>query len=430
MQKLTIWFLLCTITLLVACTPSSEIEPSNADLPPFPVHLVEKVNLMAGPPLEDRQLAYCIHESGPSDPAHHWDVKIGNPLTSSGFYVNKLVPQATTTDIGCIGQPAGAGTGFYGLDWSPDGHHLLYNFGNDTIVKATILPDGQTATVAPLLTPPQYTFYDFAHVPTWSAQQSHVAFISQFQEGAMEVGQPLFAPSVFIVNADSSDPRFFVQENRLPGVVSSPVWSTNGERLAYVLPVPGNGIGLINIHTGSITNLDSSTLVEIPEGTIEPHGILPKDAIAWLPGDNLILFLTNSSSEVADILWLMESDGSNPVKLYEGNIKELQLSPDGSVLALIVNERSDDYTIKTLTLAETMEFQEIVNTNDWSAATNDATIIRDLAWSTDGHYLAFAGNPTDNFELFAWDKETQEIIQLTNTPSFDELAPQWRPPIQ
>ena len=60
--------------------------------------------------------------------------------------------------------------------------------------------------------------------------------------------------------------------------------------------------------------------------------------------------------------------------------------------------------------------------------TQPGTIIRDLDWTEDGRFLAFASNPTGNFDLFAWDIEAGEVIQLTETPDLDEIAPRWRPP--
>lgn len=80
--------------------------------------------------------------------------------------------------------------------------------------------------------------------------------------------------------------------------------------------------------SGALTTLNPDTIPDIPPGTKEMHGILPQDSIAWLPGDNLILFLTNSEDATEDILWVAERDGKNPIKLYEGSIEQIELSPD------------------------------------------------------------------------------------------------------
>ena len=60
-------------------------------------------------------------------------------------------------------------------------------------------------------------------------------------------------------------------------------------------------------------------------------------------------------------------------------------------------------------------------------ARGNDVILRDIAWSTDGRYLAFAGNATGDFDLFVWEVASGELTQLTDTPDRDEIAPVWRP---
>jgi Tol biopolymer transport system component len=253
-----------------------------------------------------------------------------------------------------------------------------------------------------------------------------IAFISKYQQGQPGVGSPLFSQSIFIVSEDGSNPTYFEREDRLPGLISYPAWSHDSNYLAYVLHIPENGIGIIDINSGDISRLNSETIPEIPEGTDETHGILPLKSIAWLPGDRLILFLTNGESAEKDILWAVETNGTNPIRLYEDNIQEIALSPDGRELAFIVENR-DGFSIKILEINEMVTVNTLLDTTEWNLVNYPDAQFRDLEWSPDGSSLIFAANPVGNFDLFLWNFNAQELLQVSETAGIDEIAPHWRP---
>ncbi len=419
-QKSTLYFVLLS-AFISACVANNQPEPGiESATSIFPENLVAQVNLSEGLPLVERQIAYCEFDLSLNRP--QGEIKITSPFSTSGFYVDSPIIAAINSDIGCLGPTV------YGLDWSPNGKQLLYNLGPDVMVKSDVEPNGKPINASVLLDPPQYTFYGFAHAPTWSPQGNHIAFISKFSEGHPNPGDPIFVPSLFISESDGSDPEFFVQEQTGTGIVSDPVWSHHGTRVAYILSSPANGIGILDVESGEVTQFDSRIFPEIPEGTKELHGIRPRNSVAWLPGDKIILFLTNSESEAEDILWSFEVESSNLTKMYQANIKHIALSPDGKTLALItVEESPEKYMIKTLSLTANIQSHNLVNASAWENATNKDVVIRDLSWSLDGRYLAFAANPNNNFDLFAWDTQTKELVQLTDTPQLAELSPKWRP---
>lgn len=417
---------------LSACSTVASPEPSiSSEIVRFPVQLVESVTLPQGEALEKRQLAYCqkvIQENESYLYPNRWKVIVTTVDNKQQHYVDLVYPQATTSDMGCLGfSPNSMGFSVSDLAWSPNGTQLIYGLDNAVLALADISSDGQTINVSPFLNPPQYTFYPHNRAPVWSPDGIYVAFISEFEEGVMEIGQKMFSSSVFIAEASGENPQYFVQEDRLPGIFSRPSWSRDGTRLAYSPQVPANGLNIIDLTSNEVTQLNAQTVSVIPEGTIEAHGLLPYDIIAWLPGDKLILFLTNSGSEEDDILWLMEPDGSNPIEIYRGSIQQIQLSPDGKMLALVLIEGLGRYKITVLSLAVTITQEDILQKNKWAYAGQRGVAITDLEWSPDGRFLAFAANPEENFDLFAWDVMEQQIVQLTNTPDFDELAPRWRP---
>ena len=50
-----------------------------------------------------------------------------------------------------------------------------------------------------------------------------------------------------------------------------------------------------------------------------------------------------------------------------------------------------------------------------------------FGWSPDGQRLLFYSNRTGNWDLFVMSATGENVINLTNTPDIDELAPAWRP---
>ena len=71
-----------------------------------------------------------------------------------------------------------------------------------------------------------------------------------------------------------------------------------------------------------------------------------------------------------------------------------------------------------------------MSAENWELVSSSGVIIRDLAWSEDGRYLAFASNPTGQYDLFALDMAAAAVVQLTDTADLDEIAPRWRPPLE
>lgn len=394
------------------------------------IDLIDSVALPFAQSLDTYQMAYCSYDQQERNSVYGpaWKIFVSRPLSAQAYPVTKLIPEAITTHMGCMFYPPHEqGRDVMGLEWSEGGDYLLYNLDNDIIVRARISEIGATEEVAPFLSPPKYTFYSHAHAPTWSAKSKLVAFISEFQEGPMEIGQLLFAPSVFVAEQNGENPRFFIREDRLPGIATNPSWSNNGSFLAYHLRLPFNGLGIIEIASGDVTYLNSQTVPIIPVGTDDIIGTLPNNSIAWLPGDNLILFLTRTEAIDEQILWLIESNGANPIELLRNDIKQIELFPDGKFVSLVVSPKNGLYQIWNVYLDNSGIIKAVLELANWKFANERNVIVRDLEWSLDGRYLSFSSNPNGNFDLFVFDAEENSIIQLTDTLQIDEISPKWRP---
>lgn len=122
----------------------------------------------------------------------------------------------------------------------------------------------------------------------------------------------------------------------------------------------------------------------------------------------------------------MAPDGSNLMALYQGPIKQIELSPDGKMLAVVLTD-SRQSKILILHLDQKISTETILDSASWEVSTNTTTEFKDLDWSPDGSQLAFSANPHGNYDIFLWDSQSGETSLLIGTPA-DETMPLWRPP--
>lgn len=395
------------LILIVGCYPSlSELEEIYID-EEFPVGQIAKVELPQMLSLSQAQIAFCYYDQTKDPLYRNQEMKI----ISLDTMVIYDITQSFLT--GPFGADLGCGEG---IAWSPNGNFLLLGVGGlNGLVQAEIGAEGNQISEQAFLDLPRYTYYRGPYTLAWSPNGERLAFI----------GQSSRFPSVFLASKDGTQVKQLTDSFTLPGVVSEPVWSHNSDKIAYVLPIPANGIGIIDIDRGVVTEYNQDTVSQLSAGTDRPHGILPKQSIAWLPGDNLLLFLTNSESADKDILWIMEADGSNLEQLYEGPIQQVTLSPDGKMLTMIIADGKRS-KIQILHLEQNLYIRTVLDSMDWELAKNGSVVFRDLNWSPDGSQLVFSANPNGNFDLFLWDYQSEIVTQLTNTPA-DETMPLWRP---
>jgi Tol biopolymer transport system component len=412
---------------IIACTPTQGESMQTAT---FPHNLVEEVALPNRNELGQEQIAFCYSDG--SLPSAHQRAKV-KLMTLDGSVEHELEQTLWTStygvDVGCFGRLAtditewprdfGRGDGLQGMSWSPDGTELLLGVpASNGFVRMGISPEGAKVSEQEFFQLPRYTYYSNPNLPVWSPDGTWVAFITS---------QTTFR-SLHIVSADGTVVKPLSKSETLPGVTVQPAWSHDSSRLAYALPIPDNGIGIVDLNTGQTLEINQDTHVEIPPGTMEVYVPSVKASLAWLPGDRLILFLTNAHTPYQNILWAVEADGSNLMSLYKGDIQQIAMAPDGEKAAILVMEEKQGDVIKLLTLTAEPQIRTIVNSKKLGASNEKYTIIRNLEWSPDGTRLIFSSQATGFYNLFLWDFLSEEIEKLTDTP-LDEFMPKWRPPL-
>ena len=386
----------------------------------FPVDRVETVTLPNRPDPFETQLAYCSYSNYVAGFGMHWEIKVSTLDGAVVYDLETFRPSPTGDDDGCWGPE---GIAITSLVWSPDGLQLLYQHEFVTTLRTHLHPSGESREATVLLTPPKYVHYLAASMAAWSPDGEKIAFT------ASKSARNYTLPSLFITSADGKNIRQITNETALSTGGMSLTWSHDSNKLAYILPEPDNGIGIVDLNTDTVTKFNADNISVFPK--VEPqldHDLSEKN-IAWLPGDRLILFVTRGNDRQHDLLWVMEPDGTNLQKLYEGDLHGIALSPDGKLLAMVVAEPKGNYTIKTLSLDATPKLETLLDTATWPLSTNEGAVIRDLEWSPDGTRLIFASDASGNYDLFVWDTVLQDVVQVTDTP-VDEAGPRWRPPVQ
>ena len=406
-----------SLSLLVGCSSFLVYPQTKPVSEKFPADLVGDISLPIRSDLAQEQIAYCSYSYIMPEIGTHWAVKIRQVGNKIDIDVNGFSPSPTGNQEGCFGHPKIATAS---ISWSPDGSQILYESDFVTTIRNQIAPNGQQISSTTFLDLPKYTHYHFPRFATWSPDGTQIAFISSRSHPARTF------PSLFITSADGRNIRQITNEPTLPGGGRSLAWSHDSTRLAYLLPEPDNGLGIIDATTDTVTKYNPDNVVVFPKQSRELTADLSERNVAWLPGDQLVIFVTKGNSPNHDLLWVMTADGRDLTQLYEGDLRGIALKPDGRWLMMVEVEAQGNYTIKSLSLTATPQLDTLLDSAAWPLAKNEETIIRDLTWSLDGTRLLFAGNPLGNYDLFLWDAVLEEFIQLTDSP-IDEAGARWRP---
>jgi cytoskeletal protein RodZ len=140
-------------------------------------------------------------------------------------------------------------------------------------------------------------------------------------------------------------------------------------------------------------------------------------APAWSPNGSQIAFVSDRDGD-ADI-WVMNSDGSDPVNLTNDDAKDHSpaWSPDGAWIAF-ASVRDSLYWELYVMRPDGSDVQRLT----WWEDASDLS----PAWSPDGTRLAFASKRDGNWEIYTMDRDGSNLMRLTDHPA-DDTNPAWSP---
>jgi Tol biopolymer transport system component len=177
--------------------------------------------------------------------------------------------------------------------------------------------------------------------------------------------------------------------------------------IAYQSREPGEKAWYVHV-----MDSDGSNRVRLVEGQA---GFLA--APSWSPDGSQIAFVSDVDGETD--IWVMSSDGSSLVNLTEHEAKDHSpaWSPDGEWIAFasvrdslyweLYRMRPDGSDVERLT---------------WWEDASDLS----PTWSPDGTRLAFASKRDGNWEIYTMDRDGGNLARLTEHPA-DDTNPAWSP---
>jgi TolB protein len=162
--------------------------------------------------------------------------------------------------------------------------------------------------------------------PVWSPDGESLAYVSFEDRKSQVIVQNIFRGSRRVVSAE-------------PGINGAPAWSPDGQRLALTLSRDGDPeIYIHELSTGVLTRLTSNSAIDT-----EP---------AWAPDGRSIVFTSDRGGEPQ--LYRVGFDGGSPERLtYEGSYNAgASFSPDGQYLAMIHRTDGGEFRIAVMDMRD------------------------------------------------------------------------------
>ena len=209
--------------------------------------------------------------------------------------------------------------------------------------------------------------------------------------------------SVYVMNSDGSN-RTLVAEGQA-GFLSAPSWSPDGARIAYVSERDGNPDIWV---MGS----DGSDPVNLTQNKAKEH------SPAWSPDGKWIAFASVRDSLYWE-LYLMQPDGTAVQRLtWWEDASDLSptWSPDGTRLAF-ASRRDGNWEIYTMDR----------DGGNLTRLTDHLADDTNPAWSPDGSRIAFVSTRDGYPELYMMPVVGGEAVNVSHEPFSSEHGPTWSP---
>ena len=199
-----------------------------------------------------------------------------------------------------------------GHDISPDGSRVVYATSrHDRFQLETSKLDGSDRE--------RLTDNEYIDVyPDWSPDGERIAF--------QRKGARVFENGIFVVNADGSDERMVTFPGSFGGL-TGPVWSPDGQYLAYVTRISAR-VSLKTIRVdGSQRATEAVVAFASTRGRDDPDAITTP---SWSPDSQYIAFGMSDDKEERSGIYIVRPDGTGLTKVAEEDgSSQVFWSPDG-----------------------------------------------------------------------------------------------------
>ena len=242
--------------------------------------------------------------------------------------------------------------------------------------------------------------------PTWSPNGQQIVFHS-YRHGRND-------PDIYVMDADGRNPRQLVNH---PAFDVSPHWHPNRKRIAFMRGEDNAHLYTIDIDGNNLKWLTEADFIGRPRWSPDGERI----AFEAVIGENRGIFV-------------IDPDGTNQWQVSKPVPRSGMAlggwSPDGKKILYTVSTAplahggnwEDSMVIAKLHWAnrQVIEFEPVI------LPSNPLLRVEGFGWGADGQSIIIGGK-IGNWDIYRFCLDTQELIQLTDSPATDTAAREWNP---
>ena len=253
-------------------------------------------------------------------------------------------------------------------------------------------------------------------VPAWSPDGTRIAFMSN-RDGHVRKDGVRTTFEIYVMDADGGNQQNLTNH---PAGDSSPSWSPDGKRIAFVSDrdrfLDIHGFPTSEIYVMAADGENPQNLTNNRDGDWSP---------SWSPDGKRIVFMSyreghfiGDFEDITSEIYVMDVDGGNQQRLTENrkNDESPSWSPDGTRIVFSADRKGDwvNYEIYVMDV-DGGNLQRLTENRDDDGG---------ASWSPDGKRIVFSSDRDGNSEIYVMDADGGNLQNLTNHPDGD-LGPEW-----